>query len=406
MREDYKTKKNILIISAVFPPEPVVSASLSRDLAEELSKRNNVTVLCPTPSRPEGFKFEYLYKPENYKVFRLSSYTCPTSNIVGRFRESYSFGKYCVRYIKKNSKQIDCIYLNTWPLLAQYLVVKKASRLKIPCVVHVQDIYPESLINKIKFIKTLLYTILLPIDKYILKNAYSIISISENMKNTLIETRSIMPSKVAVVSNWQNEEAFINFRNSKDEIEVRESKPFTFMYMGNIGPLACVEFLIESFIKAEIPNSRLIIGGSGSRKKKCIELTESFKATNIEFLSVPEGFVPETQDKSDVMLLPVKKNGAMSSIPSKLPAYMFSAKPIIGSLDLESDTAKAINESSCGLIVEPENEIELIKAMKELSFLSKKDLKDKGKSGFDYAMAHFSKKANLQKVASIIENTI
>ena len=46
---------NILIISAVFPPEPVVSANLSRDLAEELSKNNQVTVLCPKPTRPNGF---------------------------------------------------------------------------------------------------------------------------------------------------------------------------------------------------------------------------------------------------------------------------------------------------------------------------------------------------------------
>ena len=394
--------KNILILSAVFPPEPIVSANLSRDLAEELSKKNNVTVLCPTPTRPEGFKFEYSYKPENYKIFRLRSYTCPTSNIVGRFRESYSFGKYCVRYIKKNFKQIDCIYLNTWPLLAQYLIVKKASRLKIPCVIHVQDIYPESLINKIEFGKNLLYNILLPIDKYILRNADSVICISENMKNTLIETRGIMPSKVAVVSNWQNEEAFTNFRDSKNELEVRESKPFTFMYMGNIGPLACVEFLIESFIKAEIPNSRLIIGGSGSRKKTCIELSKSLKAMNIEFLSVPEGFVPETQDKSDVMLLPVKKNGAMSSIPSKLPAYMFSAKPIIGSLDLESDTARAIIDANCGIVVKPENEDLLVKAMKEITSWDKKELSEKGLNGFNYAMGNFSRENNLKKIIEII----
>lgn len=398
--------KNILIITAVFPPEPVVSANLSSDLAEELSTTNNVTVLCPRPTRPEGFKFEYLHKPEKYKVIRLNSYTCPASNIIGRFRESYSFGKYCVRYINKNSNKIDSIYLNTWPLLAQYMVVKKANSLNIPCVIHVQDIYPESLINKLKFGKNLFYKILLPIDKYILSNAFSIISISENMKNTLIVTRGIMHSKVAVVSNWQNEEDFINFKSSENEIEIRNSKPFTFMYMGNIGPLACVEFLIESFVKSEIPNSRLIIGGSGSRKKTCIELTESLKATNIEFITVPQGKVPDIQSDADVMLLPVKKGGAMSSIPSKLPAYMFSAKPIIGSLDLESDTARAINESGSGLVVEPENMNGLINAMRELSSMSKVDLKDKGKSGFEYAMVHFSKKSNLQKVVSIIERTI
>lgn len=46
--------KRILIVTAVFPPEPVVSAQISYDLATELSKKYNVTVLCPPPTRPNG----------------------------------------------------------------------------------------------------------------------------------------------------------------------------------------------------------------------------------------------------------------------------------------------------------------------------------------------------------------
>jgi len=106
------------------------------------------------------------------------------------------------------------------------------------------------------------------------------------------------------------------------------------------------------------------------------------------------------------MLLPVKKNGAMSSIPSKLPAYMFSGKPIIGSLDLESDTAKAIKESGCGIVVEPENENELIKAMNATALWTNKDREEKGNLGFEYALTNFSKKENLKKIISVIESVI
>ena len=123
--------KNILIITAVFPPEPVVSATLSRDLAEELSITNEVTVLCPKPTRPHGFKIENNFEPHNYKVLCLNSFTFPTSKWVGRLRESYSFGKHCQKYIKLNHKNIDTIYANTWPLLAQYLTVSTAKKLNI-----------------------------------------------------------------------------------------------------------------------------------------------------------------------------------------------------------------------------------------------------------------------------------
>lgn len=397
-------KSTILIISAVFPPEPVVSASLSKDIAMELSKKNKVVILCPIPTRPQGFPFSKITGHKDYKVVRLNSFTCAKSNLIGRLYESYSFGKHCQNYINKHAREIKCIYINSWPLLSQYLVIKSAKKFNIPCVIHIQDIYPESLVNKIPFGKKIALKLLLPIDKYSLRNAKHILCISENMKEILQSTRKISAQKFTVISNWQNEEKFISYRNLKCMPELNLKKAFTFMYLGNNGPLAGVDFLIKSFIKADIPNTKFIIAGVGSRTDACKKLASDLNADNIEFLPVPEGKVAEVQDMADVMLLPVKKNGAMSSIPSKLPAYMFSAKPIIGSLDLESDTAKAIIKSGCGIVVEPENELELINAMKKAVEWQKEILEEKGQKGFDYGILHFSKKENLQKVITIIQN--
>ena len=49
--------KAILIISAVFPPEPVVSSKLSFEIVTELSKDCRVVVLHPEATRP----WKYLY---------------------------------------------------------------------------------------------------------------------------------------------------------------------------------------------------------------------------------------------------------------------------------------------------------------------------------------------------------
>ena len=60
-------KKNILIITAVFPPEPVTSATLNYDLAVALSLDYNVTVLTPRPSRPAGFDFSSIKHEDNLR---------------------------------------------------------------------------------------------------------------------------------------------------------------------------------------------------------------------------------------------------------------------------------------------------------------------------------------------------
>jgi glycosyltransferase involved in cell wall biosynthesis len=393
--------KEILIVSAVFPPEPVVSASLSYDLAVELSQNERVIVISPIPSRPFGFEFGETFVSDTFRHYQLKSFTCPESKLFGRLRETYSFGKATYEFICQNHDSISKIYSNTWPLFAQFLTVKAAKKYNIPVTIHVQDIYPESLTNKLPFIGSFLSILLLPIDKYIFKNTSKVIAISETMKQYLAISRKISSDKISVIANWQNEDSFIE-HNSKNINN--SNQPFTFMYMGNIGPVAGLDLLIEAFVKSFLNNCRLVIAGSGSMKSNLMKKADKYPKANIEFWSVSEGKVQEIQNMAHVMLLPMKKGASGSSIPSKLPAYLFSKKPVIACVDENSDSAFAIKYSDCGWVIPPENVELLVKCMKDVSELSSDQLLLKGKAGFDYAIEKFSKKNNLKKLLDLIAN--
>ncbi|RRD89311.1 glycosyltransferase WbuB [Bacteroides heparinolyticus] len=394
--------KYILIISAVYPPEPIVSSKLSSDLYLAYKEDGkDVKVLHPEPSRPNGFKFDEGHHSGEDEVI-LHSYTCPKSSLLGRMRESWSFGKACKKYIKEHHSEIDCIYANTWPMFSQKAIVKAAKKYGIPCIIHVQDVYPESLTNKMPpIVGKIVHTLILPIDKYILRNCTKVVAISGKMKNYLAETRGISPDKISVIINWQNEKEFLDYQeNSKVVIE----HPFTFMYMGNIGPVAGVDLLIDAFMHVKLDNARLVIAGSGSMKETL--MAKAFGCKGIEFWDVPNGKVPDIQSQADVMMLPIKRGAASSSIPSKLPAYMFSAKPIIGCMDEDSDTANAIKEADCGWVIEPENVDKLAETMKMVISVEKTTLNDKAKKSQEYGLAHFSKIKNLSKLTDVIMKQI
>lgn len=396
--------KKLLIISAVFPPEPVVSANLSFDIASALTDKYKVTVLSPPPTRPLGFKFKASTHKNNFEHVQLNSYTCPQSSVIGRFRESYSFGIKCYNYILNNS-DIGCIYANTWPLMAQLYCIKAAKKRNIPVIIHVQDIYPESLTNKIPVVGKLIYKLLLPIDKYVLKNATSVFVISEKMKTYISTTRTISANKITVVHNWQNDKEFIDYQQQA-HLSESNTHVFTFMYLGNIGPVAGVDTLIDAFVKAAIPNTRLVIAGSGSMKETLEEKAKKITECAIEFWDVPQGKVAETQAKADVLCLSVKKGAALSSIPSKLPAYMLSKKTIIASVDEDSDTANCIKDAKCGYVVKPENTDDLANRMQKVVRLKKEELNILGENGFNFANKHMSKTSNLTKVTTAIESMI
>lgn len=392
----------ILIVTAVYLPEPVVSARISEDLYQSLKREGHaVKILHPAPSRPNGFGFG---KNIQYGVDEVvtDSFTCPQSSLLGRFKESYSFGKACSQYIKEHYKEISAIYANAWPMPSQHMIVKSASKYGIPVIMHVQDVYPESLSNKLPSrMGYLMQKALLPYDRKTLAGSSRVVAISEKMKRHLVETRGLDADKISVVINWQDESEFLDYQKQNDN---STHDIFTFMYMGNIGPVAGVDLLIDAFSHIDLPNTRLVIAGSGSMKDSLIEKAKN--NSKIEFWDVPNGKVPEIQSKTDVMLLPIKKGAASSSIPSKLPAYMFSAKPIIGCMDADSDTEEAIRESRGGYVIEPENPQALSDMMRKMVSMKSEALNAMGLSAQQYALSHFSKKANLEKLVQVVESVL
>ena len=386
----------------MFPPEPVVSAMLSRDIADSLSKENTVVVLCPRPSRPEGFLFDKIADETKYKVIRLDSFLAPASQIFARLKESYSLGKHSAEYIRKNSKKIDCIYINSWPLASQFLIIKEAKKSGIPCVIHIQDIYPESLIGKLpKFLRKSLYQLLLPIDNYILRNATRILGISENMILYLSKTRKVDRSKFELVRNWQDDEKFLDVTPAQ-----KHQHDFTFMYAGSISASAGVEQVIYGFNQANLKNSKLLIAGNGAEKKNCQEIAERLNNSHIEFLDVAPEKVAEVQSNADVLLLPLKQGISVTATPSKLTAYLFSAKPVLACVETDSDVANILNNAACGFVVEPENVEEIAALMTNIYRTDKNQLEEMGQNGKKYALLNLSKKANLAKVVTIIEDII
>lgn len=389
-------KKKILIISAVFPPEPVVSANISFEIANYLSDKYQTVVISPKPSRPSGYLFSNHDNHFNFKHIITESYICPKSNIVGRFLESYGFGRECAKEIITNN--YDVIYMNSWPLAAQYLCVKAAKKKKVSIITHVQDIYPESLISKLPLFKNIISKLLLPIDIFTLNNSTKIITISNNMKGFLCGTRNVLPTLIDVVYNWQNEEHF----TYKNKISL-DKKEFVFMFLGSLSPSASLDVLVKAFIEANLNGSKLVIAGNGSEKRK-LEKLISESNSNIEIIDASPENAGKIQSMSDVLILPLKKGVGKLALPSKLTAYMFSSKPIIASVDLDSDSAKIILESDCGWVVEPESINQLSELIINVYRQDKASLNKKGDNGYIYATKYFTKQENLNKIICLIES--
>jgi len=348
-----------------------------------------------------------IQKNENgVDVVWLPSFSAPKSRLLARMWESFSFGSHVTKYIACMPKQPDVLYVNSWPLFSQLLIARYAKKNCIPMVLQIMDIYPESLTNRLSSISLfLIYKPLKMLDAWIARSASKIVVISENMRNIYVDSRQIPIDSVSYIPTWQDESIFENI--SARSISCKKYNipvhPFTFLFLGNIGPVAGVDFLIRAFAIADIGNAQLLIVGDGTAKADCIKLTKQLNLTSVHFVSDPEAAnVPALQSMAHVCLLPMKRGNGMSSIPSKLPSYLFSAKPVIATVDRCSDTAHFVRQAECGWVGEPEDCNWLANMMRDVSVLPTEWLEHLGQSGKKFGLLHFSKSAGVARLASEI----
>ena len=390
----------VLIISAVFPPEPVVSAQISNDLADALSVKYEVVVICPWPTRPSGTVYNIGDNDKRpFTKIILKSHTHSGSSLIKRMIESISFGLVSRKFIKEHKKAISIIYANTWPLFAQLSVARTCRKYDIPLLLHVQDIYPETLTYRLGPTVVLVKKLLLMIDQYVLRRSDTVVAIGHRMAEFLSSTRGINMNKIAVIYNWQDETKFSDINNI-----AHKKEKFTLMYLGSLSPSANIEAVIEAFGDARLRDSTLVIAGSGNSKEACIKASSLYPNANIRFVDAPSDKVPELLASADVLVLPLKKGVGKYSIPSKLAGYMLSSKPVLAFIDTESDASDIIRNAECGWIVPSGNIQTLTLKMQEIRSLPETSLTVPGQSGRAYALKHLSKAVNLEKLADLVKN--
>lgn len=396
--------KHLLIISGVFPPEQVTSALLNYDLARELSRKYDVTVLRPYPTRPIGMNFEYDgLNDEPFETILIDSYTCPQSQLVGRFRESIDFGRKCAAYIKKHHSDISFIYNNPWQLFGVGIVARMAKKYHIPYMIAIQDIYPECMLtkgNKSGIVKKLVMGLLKPIDVYYQRNAARIRTISDEMGDYLSKTRQIPREKYLIVNNWQNDEDFVGISNTQPHDKMR------FVFVGSINVHANVEIIIKAFAEAKIPNSELVLYGGGNQKDYCMELVKQMGLENVRFDLVRRVQIPQVQSQASVLVLALPSGNGNLCLPSKMTSYMLSGKPILASVDRDSATTRYINEAQCGLVVEPDSIPSLVEGFKKFAAIPKAQLQTYGDNSLRFAKQHLTREINLRMVCDAIDEVI
>lgn len=392
----------ILLVSCVFPPEPVVSARTSGELAAHLAGRGHeVTVICPRPHRGTSEKAPTREELGGSRVQRLKSWRSRRATLASRLLENVTFGLQAA--LRVLVRRADRIYLNGWPLVTNGLVTAAARLRQVPIVISVQDLYPESLSAQQRMSpSSRLYRALLLLDRAVLLAGARVVTIGSRMREHLLATRGLCEDRVHVIPNWLP----LSTTDAAVELPARSATQdrLVLLYAGNISRASgIVDFLEAHGEWIEQSRWRLVIAGHGSELQACGDLIRS-QSWSFTSLHSPwaHSDTPQLFGAADACLLPTAGEQALASVPSKLLSYWKYKKPVVALVRPGSETEHVIRQASGGWVVAPDQPSALQSLLDQLGSDPNR-LQLAGIAGLHHAATEFDGPRRVAELAHLIE---
>ena len=390
----------ILVICQYFYPEQFKVNDICFDLVKE---GHEITVLTGLPNYPSG-TVDKRYKWLKNRKEEIRDVRVRRSWLVGRGkgtkRLALNYISFAISatikalFMKKDFDLILVYQLSPVTMAIPGVLLKKLT--KRPLVIYCHDLWPESIASAGISSDSKIYGVLLKMSKWIYKSADAIFTSSklfeEYFHNVIGIEDNITHLPVSAEGLFKN----IGVKDNRDSA-------VKLVFAGNIGKMQSVETIIYAANELkEITDIEFHIVGEGSSRKKCEELSNELGLSNIIFHGqYPVTEMPGFYEMADAFLITLKANKAISyTLPTKMQSYMAAGRPIIGSID--GETQIVINESNCGLCVPAEDYKKFASIIKKFAIEKEKHF-EYGRNAKKYYDNNFSKTIHMERLNRLLK---
>ena len=386
--------KSILLVSQYFWPE----VFKGNDIAVDFVRRGyQVTVLTGKPNYPQGkfypgYAFWGIDKEvyEGAQVIRVPLIPRGQNGLtlILNYLSFVFFGSIYALFLARRSFDIILVQqLSPVTIALPAILIKKLK--KIPLVLWVLDLWPESITATTGLKNRHILRLLKELVRFIYKSSDKILVSSNNFSKSIL---NIVPSRAQDIHYFPNWAESFYSEDSQVPTTFRvPDKPgfFNIIYAGNLGAAQDFESVLKAVAETESRPINWILVGDG-RKREWIEREIAKRKLKNIYLtgSFPLEQMPAVFAQADAMLVSLNNSPAFElTVPAKVQAYLCSGKVILGMLNGEG--AQIINKSGAGIAVAAGQSHLLAEAAKKLAQMDPSSLNRMKTNAKKYYSNHF-----------------
>ncbi len=403
----------ILVVTPYYLPDGGPSAPLFGMLCQALAGRGHeVSVIAAVPHYPSG-----RVKTENQlertattieagvRVMRVPVPSVDRSRFAQRL---WQFLVYQIRATLAGWREQYDVVLFSNPFLmvgipfAWLAVVRKK-----PAVYSVHDVYPDVGVKLGIFRYRWMIQLVSGLEKYCLDRAVFVRILSESFAPSM-RAMGVPESKLRLIYDWVDTELIRPM--ARDNTFAREHdlvKSFVVLYAGNIGLSQGLEnVLAAAEALSGHPDIRFVFVGDGSGRARLEMEAKRRGMANVKFIPFqPRARLPEVLASADISLVVLQKGIGSGSLPSKSFSILASGRPVLASVDADSDMSRLVERSHGGVCVPPEDAQALAQAIIELK--ANPLLREEyGEGGREFAVNFHSPSSAAERFEELLKEAI
>ena len=394
-----------------WPPEP---ANVVASLATELSRRgHDLSVVTGFPNYPSGhlyagyrMRLRQVEQSARVRTTRVPLFPSHDRSSTRRVANYLTFAAAASTVGLASVGKSDVAYVYHPPITSAWPARIQGILRKVPFVLHVQDLWPESVVQsgmvgstaRTEFVERALNRAC----SAAYRSASHIIVISEGFKRILVD-RGVPQHKVSVVHNWADESVFgVHDADPRARAELGPPNARIVLYAGNLGDYQGLDQVVNAAGRFR-GRLHLTLIGEGIARQRLERLIEERRIENVAMLPRrPAADMPRLLAAADVHLVSLADQPFFAAtIPGKTQVALASGKPLI--IGVRGDAAKLTADADAGFACSPTAE-GFSEAFEAMLGLSSGDLRDRGLSGRTYYEDHLAMRHGGDAFERILHN--
>jgi colanic acid biosynthesis glycosyl transferase WcaI len=360
---------HILLLNEYYPPDTSATAKMAAQVAEALAQRHRVTVVAGRPSYDPDARYPYALlrrdKRNKVTVECVGSTAYPRHQMTRRVANYLSYLALAVP--RALVLRPDVILAMTDPPVAGIagaFIARLAGR---PFVYNIRDLYPDMAVGGDIVRASKWVARWESLHRRALKQAVRVIVLGDDMRERIL-SKGVAPERVVVVRDGTTPaRAPAQMPDRSDPIvqEIRQGFPFVVLHAGNLGFYGAWDTLLEATKILRDENTGFVFIGDGANRAALESAAR--KAANVKFAPFrPIEQLAHVMMAGDVHIITVKRGLEGVVVPSKLYSILAAGRPIIVIAPPESDAARIVVESHCGVAADPDDPVAVAAAIREL----------------------------------------